>query len=324
MDKTSTPAKKPRKSPFHWTSTHKLVLERIILKGNGGTFPAKLAAKNRDVQNKAWSDIIFQFRMQCGMIEVDRKSIQGLWQRMRNAEKAAHDKELLNLYKATRATGGGPGPSQLALDDPDELMGLPAMASQSDFSGMSLSQNSPLLTPWNPTSRVRDLPHTITSSAVPSGDQFEIVVPVSEGGESIFVGEIASTDVGGVGEQENVGDDLNQTLPDPEANTAAPVLEIEDNDPKPQESFVAPTAPIPTSTAKPSRAPKRPNAATKAVAYVDAADHTKEYWSKKMKMEEDLYNAQMRLADQQMKLSSMKQALLRHKLQQAGLDPDHL
>ena len=89
--------------------------------------------------------------MHCGMEDVDRKSLQGLWQRMKGTEKAVHDRNLLNLYRATHTTGGGPGPSQLHLDDPDNFDEEPGMESQSEFSGLQLSQNSPLLTGWNQT-----------------------------------------------------------------------------------------------------------------------------------------------------------------------------
>ena len=202
-----------------------MVLDKIILKDNNGQFAEKLKCKNRDVQYHAWTDIIALFKIHCGMEDVDRKSLQGLWQRMKQSEKAVHDKELLNLYKATRTTGGGQGPSQLALADPDELGQEPGMGSQFELSGMSLSQNSPLLTSWNKTHRVRDLPHTPeTSAGVPSNNMVEIRVPISGAGENIFVEAVASTDVVGVGQQEMDGDDLNLTLPDPDANTDAPTL----------------------------------------------------------------------------------------------------
>ena len=139
MDSSSTPAKKARKSPFPWTNQHKLVLERIINKDNGGLFKEKLKCKNRDTQQQAWTAIIEQFRIAFGMMEVDRKSLQGLWQRMKGTEKAVHDRNLLNLYIATRTTGGGPDPSQLHLGDPDEFDEEPGMESQCDLSDMPLS-----------------------------------------------------------------------------------------------------------------------------------------------------------------------------------------
>ena len=90
------------------------------------------------------------------MDEVDRKSLQGLWQRMKDQHKVVHDRTLLNLYRETRKTGGGPGPSQVPLGDPDDFDEGTGMESQSDRYGMTLSQNSPLLTPWNTTAMYKN------------------------------------------------------------------------------------------------------------------------------------------------------------------------
>ena len=113
------------------------------------------------------------------MMEVDRKNLQALWQRMKGSEKAIHDRNLLNLYRATRTTGGGPGPSQLHLDDPDNFEEEPVMESLSELSGLQMTRNSPLITGWNQTHRVRDLPHTVTSSTVQSDQVVEVTVPVN-------------------------------------------------------------------------------------------------------------------------------------------------
>ena len=115
MDSTSTPSKKARKSPYPWTNHHKLVLERIINTDNNGRFNEKLKSKNRDTQMQAWTDIIEQFRIAFCMNEVDRKGLQGLWQRMKGQDKVVYDRTLLNLYRETRTTGGGVGPSQVTL-----------------------------------------------------------------------------------------------------------------------------------------------------------------------------------------------------------------
>lgn len=232
------------------------------------------------------------------MDEVDRKSLQGLWQRMKEKEKVVHDRALLNLFRQTRTTGGGVGPSPLHLDDPDEFDEEPGMESQSELSGMTLSQNSPMLTPWNNTARVRNLPHTVTSSTVPTDQIVEVIVPVNSG-DNILVEAMALNDVG-VGQQEMAGDDSNQSLPDPEANTGAPTIDIVDNDPNPA------VVPTPTITERPVRAPKRPNAAAKANAYVAVADHTKSYWTEKLKMDKEIYNAYMGLLAGQMELNSMQ------------------
>ena len=111
MDGTSTPAKKARKSPTPWTTQHKMVLERIITKDSGGRFRELLNSKSKETQQRAWTDINEQFRITFSIMEVDRKSLQSLWQRVKESKKASHDRDLLNLYKATRKTGGGLGPS---------------------------------------------------------------------------------------------------------------------------------------------------------------------------------------------------------------------
>ena len=120
---------------------------------------------------------------------VDRKSLQGLWQRMKKSVKDSHDQDLLNLYKAVRTTGGGQGPSQLGLADPDELGQELGIGAQIEIPSLSLSQNSPLLTSWNDTHRSRDILHIPgTSSAGTSSDQMvEVSVPISGSGENIFV-----------------------------------------------------------------------------------------------------------------------------------------
>ena len=74
MDGTSTPAKKARKSPTVWTTQHKMVLERIIAKDNGGRFKELLSCKSKETQQRAWTAIIEQFRIAFSMMEVDRKS----------------------------------------------------------------------------------------------------------------------------------------------------------------------------------------------------------------------------------------------------------
>ena len=247
------------------------------------------------------------FKIHCGIEDVDRKSLQGLWQRRKQSEKAFHDKELLNLYKATRTTGGGQGPSQLGLADPDELGQELGIGAQIEIPSLSLSQNSPLLTSWNDTHRSRDILHTPgTSSAGAPSDMVEVRVPISESGENIFVGAIATTDVVGNGEQEMEGDNSNGNLPDPEANTDAPNLGVGDNDVNPPESSMAPTAPNTTVTERPTRAPKRPNADAKAHAYVNAVDYARSYWTQKLELDKELHNAQMRVAKRQMEYYSMK------------------
>ena len=130
----------------------------------------------------------------------------------------------------------------------------------------------------------------------------EISVPITNRGDNILVEAIALTDVVGVGQQVMEGDDSNHTLPDSEANTGAPNIEIEDTDPNPAVAV----APTPTLPERPARAPKRPNAASKATAYVAAADHTKGYWDEKLKMEQELYNAQIGLLAGQMELNAMQ------------------
>ena len=323
MDGSSTPAKKARKSPYPWTTQHKMVLERIITKDNGH-FNEKLKSKNRDTQKQAWTDIIVQFKQAFNMDEVDRKSLQGLWQRMKDQQKVVHDRTLLNLYRETRTTGGGPGPSQVPLGDPDEFDEGTGMECQSDLYGMTLSQNSPLLTPWNTTARVRDLPHTVTSSTVQSDHVVEIPVPINNRGDDILSEAIALTNVVTAGQQVMVDDDSNQTLPDPHAHADTPTILIEDTDPNPA------VVPTPTVTERPVRAPKRPNAAAKANAYVDVADHTKSYWTEKLKMDKEIYNAQMRLLAGQMELNSMQienqkmsNELLQLQLNKALKDLDH-
>ena len=87
------------------------------------------------------------------------------------------------------------------------------MESQSDLSGMTFTQNSPLLTPWNTTDRVRNLPHTLTSFTVPSDRIVEVSVPINSG-DNILIEAMALNDIG-VGQQEMAGDDSNQSLPDP-------------------------------------------------------------------------------------------------------------
>ena len=84
-------------------------------------------------------------------MEVDRKSLQSLWQRVKESKKARHDQDLLNLLQATRTTGGGPGPSQVHLQDPDNFDEEPGMESQPGTSTMQMTQNSPLVTGWNQT-----------------------------------------------------------------------------------------------------------------------------------------------------------------------------
>ena len=227
MDSSSTPSKKARKSPYPWTSQHKLVLERIINKDNG-RFNEKLKSKNRDTQKQAWTDIIVQFKQAFNMDEVDRKSLQGLWQRMKGQDKAVHDRTLLNLYRETRTTGGGVGPSQVPLGDPDDFDEETGMESQSDLYGMTLSQNSPLLTPWNTTSRVRNLPHTVTSSTVQSQQVLELTVPVDNSGGDILADAIVLSHVN-AGQPEMEGDDLNLSLPDPEDRADAPTITIGNN-----------------------------------------------------------------------------------------------
>ena len=78
MDGQGTPAKKARKSPTIWTSQHKMVLERIINKDNGGQFKDKLKNKSKETQQQAWTDIIEQFRIAFGMMKFDRKCLQSL------------------------------------------------------------------------------------------------------------------------------------------------------------------------------------------------------------------------------------------------------
>ena len=316
MDGSSTPAKKARKSPYPWTTQHKMVLEKIITKDDGH-FNEKLKSKNRDTQKQAWTDIIVQFKQAFNMDEVDRKSLQGLWQRMKDQHKVVHDRTLLNLYRETRTTGGGPGPSQVPLGDPDEFDEGTGMESQSDLSGMTLSQNSPLLTPWNTTSRVRNLPHTVTSSTVQSDQVVEITVPVNNRGDDILSEAMALTDVVDDGQQVMVDDDSNQSLPDPEAHAAAPTIFIGDNDPNPA------VPPTPTLAETPARAPKRPSAASKATAYVAAAEYTKEYWTEKLKMEKELYNARKELLAGQIENEKLSKELLLLKIQKARQELDY-
>ena len=321
MDGSSNPSKKARKSPFPWTTQHKMVLERIITTENGGRFKEKLKSKNRDTQQRAWTDIIEQFRIAFGMMEVDRKNLQALWQRMKGSEKAIHDRNLLNLYRATRTTGGGPGPSQLHLDDPDNFEEEPVMESLSELSGLQMTRNSPLITGWNQTHRVRDLPHTVTSSSVQSDQVVEVTVPVNNRGDDIlsvaFDEAIALTYDVDAGQQVMEGDDSNQSLPDPEAHAAAPTIFIDDNDPNPA------VPPTPTLAETPARAPKRPSAASKATAYVAAAEYTKEYWTEKLKMEKELYNAQKELLAGQIENEKLSKELLMLKIQKARLEFDY-
>ena len=132
----------------------------------------------------------------------------------------------------------------------------------------------------------------MSSSTVQSDQVVEITVPVNNRGEDILSEAIALTDVVDAGQQVMVDDDSNQSLPDPEAHAAAPTIFRGDNDPNPA------VPPIPTLAETPARAPKRPSAASKATAYVAAAEYTKKYWTEKLKMENELYNAQELLAGQ--------------------------
>ena len=100
-------------------------------------------------------------------------------------------------------------------------------------------------------------------------------------------------------------------------NADAPTIFIGDNDPNPA------VPPTPTLAETPARAPKRPSAASKATAYVAAAEYTKEYWTEKLKMEKELYNAQKELLAGQIENEKLSKELLQLKIQKAcqELDP---
>ena len=316
MDGQGTPAKKARKSPTIWTSQYKMVLERIINKDNGGQFKDKLKNKSKETQQQAWTDIIAHFRIAFGMMEVDRKSLQSLWQRMKGSEKGIHDRDLLNLYKATHTTGGGPGPNPVYLDDPDKIDEEPGMGTQSGSSGMQMTQNSPLITRWNQTHRVRDSPHTVTSSTVQSDQVLDLTLPVVNSGGDILIEASALTDVN-AGEQEVKGDDLDQSQPDPVTHADAPTIGIGNNDSNPA------VHPNPTLTETPARAPKRPSAAAKATAYVDAAESTKRYWTEKLEFERDIYKAQMELLANKIENEKKSRELFDLQIQKARQELDH-
>ena len=316
MDGTSTPAKKARKSPTVWTTQHKMVLERIIAKDNGGRFKELLSCKSKETQQRAWTAIIEQFRIAFSMMEVDRKSLQSLWQRVKESKKARHDQDLLNLLQATRTTGGGPGPSQVHLQDPDNFDEEPGMESQPGTSTMQMTQNSPLVTGWNQTHRVRQQPHTVTSSTVQSQQVLELTVPVDNSGGDILADAIVLSHVN-AGQPEMEGDDLNLSLPDPEDRADAPTVTIGNNNSNPA------VPPTPTLAETPARAPKRPSAASKATAYVAAAEYTKEYWTEKLKMEKELYNAQKELLAGQIENEKLSKELLLLKIQKARQELDY-
>ena len=290
MDGTSTPAKKARKSPTVWTTQHKMVLERIIAKDNGGRFKELLSCKSKETQQRAWTAIIEQFRIAFSMMEVDRKSLQSLWQRVKESKKARHDQDLLNLYKGTRKTGGGPGPSQVHLQDPDNFDEEPGMESQPGTSTMQMTQNSPLVTGWNQTHRVRQQPHTVTSSTVQSQQVLELTVPVDNSGGDILADAIVLSHVN-AGQPEMEGDDLNLSLPDPEDHADAPTVTIGNNNSNPA------VPPTPTVAGTPANAPKRPSAAAKNSAYIAAADYTRDYWTSKLQSDREIYKKQMELLD---------------------------
>ena len=113
-----------------------------------------------------------------------------------------------------------------------------------------------------------------------------------------------------------VDDDSNQSLPDPEAHTAAPTI-CGNSDPNPA------VPPTPTLAETPARAPKRPSAASKATAYVAAAEYTKEYWTEKLKMEKELYNAQKELLAGQIENEKLSKELLMLKIQKARQELDY-
>ena len=250
------------------------------------------------------------------MMEVDRKSLQSLWQRMKGSEKGIHDRDLLNLLKATRTTGGGPGPNPVYLDDPDKIDEEPGMGTQSGSSGMQMTQNSPLITRWNQTHRVRDSPHTVTSSTVQSDQVLDLTLPVVNSGGDILIEASALTDVN-AGEQEVKGDDLDQSQPDPVTHADAPTIGIGNNDSNPA------VHPNPTLTETPARARKRPSAAAKATAYVDAAESTKRYWTEKLEFERDIYKAQMELLANKIENEKKSRELFDLQIQKARQELDH-
>ena len=145
-----------------------------------------------------------------------------------------------------------------------------------------------MITGWNQNHRVREYPHTVTSSTVQSEQVLELTLPVDNSGGDILADAIALSDVN-AGQQEMEGDDSDPSLPDPKAHSDAPTIGIGNNDSNPAVS------PTPALAEKPVSTPKRPSAAETATAYVATGEYTKEYWTQKLQYERDIYNARMEL-----------------------------
>ena len=190
------------------------------------------------------------------------------------------------------------------------------MESQPGTSTMQMTQNSPLVTGWNQTHRVRQQPHTVTSSTVQSQQVLELTVSVDNSGGDILADAIVLSHVN-AGQPEMEGDDLNLSLPDPEDRADAPTVTIGNNNSNPA------VPPTPTLAETPARAPKRPSAASKATAYVAAAGYTKDYWTEKLKMEKELYNAQKELLAGQIENEKLSKELLLLKIQKARQELDY-